>query len=95
MTDDVLRRKNARLGGKINEVLQRHPEVRDVPDEIALRQGMQVRVGTSFLERVQADLQDRARAIVELRPDLAPDFRDHSTAAVSRARPLMAQIVCR
>jgi hypothetical protein len=69
MTDE-LRNKNADLGNKIHEALQKHPELRDVADEIALKQGMWVQVGTSFLERVQSDLQERARAIVEHRPDL-------------------------
>jgi hypothetical protein len=40
-----------------------------------LKQGMKVQVGTSFLERVQANPQERARAIVELRPDLVARFR--------------------
>jgi hypothetical protein len=65
-----LRNKNADLGNKIKEVLQNHPELRDLADKIALKQGMWVQVGTSFLERVQTNLQERARAIVERRPDL-------------------------
>jgi hypothetical protein len=70
MTNDELRNKNADLRTKINEVLEKHPELRDVADEIALKQGMWVQVGTSFLERVQVNLQERARAIIERRPDL-------------------------
>ena len=69
-TDDELRNKNTDLGNKINEVLRNHPELWGVADEIALKQGLWVQVGTSFLERVQANLQERARAIIELRPDL-------------------------
>jgi hypothetical protein len=61
MTDDVLRRKNARLGGKINEVLQRHPEVRDVPDEIALRQGY-AGAGRNFIPRTGASRSARPGA---------------------------------
>lgn len=75
MTDDELRRKNAWFRGRINEGLEKHPELPDVADEIALKQGMKVQVGTSFLERVQANPQERARAIVELRPDLVARFR--------------------
>ena len=69
-TDDELRNKNTDLGNKINEVLRNHPELWGVADEIALKQGLWVQVGTSFLERVQANLQERARAIIELCPDL-------------------------
>jgi hypothetical protein len=67
---DELRRKNVRLRQKINSVLEQHPELRDAADEIALKQGAQVRVGTPFLERIEANLQERARAIIERRPDL-------------------------
>ena len=70
MTDDELRSKNADLGSKINEVLRNHPELQGAAEEIALKQGLWVQVGTSFLERVQANLRERARAIIELRPDL-------------------------
>ena len=71
-----LRHKNARLRGKINSVLEQHPELRDVTDEIALKQGLQVRGGTPFVERIQAKLQERARAIIERRPDLGHLFED-------------------
>jgi hypothetical protein len=73
---DELRRKNARLREKINSVLKQHPELRDATDEIALKQGTQVQVGTPFLERIEANLQERARAIVERRPDLEHLFDD-------------------
>jgi hypothetical protein len=71
-----LRHKNARLREKINSVLERHPELRDVMDEIALKQGTRVRIGTPFLERIQGNLQERARAIIEGRPDLEHLFDD-------------------
>ena len=71
-----LRHKNARLREKINSVLEQHPELRDVTDEIALKQGTRVRVGTPFPERIQANLQERARAIIERRPDLEHLFDD-------------------
>jgi hypothetical protein len=67
---DELRRKNVRLRRKINSVLEQHPELRDAADEVALKQGTQVRVRTPFLERIEANLQERARAIIERRPDL-------------------------
>jgi hypothetical protein len=75
-TSETLRRKNARLREKINGALHNHPELRDVVDLIALEQGSRVRVGMPFLERVNADLQERARAIIERRPDLEHLFDD-------------------
>jgi outer membrane protein TolC len=73
---DEMRRKNARLRGKINSVLEQHPELRDATDELALTQGTQVQVRVPFLERIQANLQERARAIIERRPDLEHLFDD-------------------
>jgi hypothetical protein len=70
MTKEELRRKNARLREKINLILEQHPELRDATDVIAVQQGSQVKVATPFLDRVQANLQERARAIIERRPDL-------------------------
>ena len=73
---ETLRRENGRLRDKINEVLEKHPELRDATDEIALTQGLHVEVGTPFLERVRGKLQERARAIIERRPDLERLFDD-------------------
>jgi hypothetical protein len=70
MTKEEMRHKNARLREKINLILEQHPELRDATDVIAMKQGSQVKVGTPFLDRVQANLQERARAIIERRPDL-------------------------
>ena len=44
--------------------------------EIALTQDLHVEVGTPFLERVRGKLQERARAIIERRPDLEHLFDD-------------------
>ena len=76
MIKDELRRRNARLRQKINSVLEKHPEVRDATDEVAIKQGLQVQVPAPFLERIQANLQERARAIIERRPDLEHFFKD-------------------
>jgi hypothetical protein len=73
---DASRQKNARLRDKIDDVLEKHPELRDVTEPIALRQGLHVQVGTPFLERIQGKLQERARAIIERRPDLEHLFDD-------------------
>jgi hypothetical protein len=73
---ETLRRKNARLRDKIDQVLERHPELRDLTDGIALRQDLHVQVGTPFLERIHGKLQERARAIIERRPDLEHLFDD-------------------
>ena len=71
-----LRRMNACLRDKINSVLEQHPELRDATDEIALKQSTQTEIGTSLLLRLQATLQERARAIIERRPDLEHLFDD-------------------
>jgi hypothetical protein len=71
---EELRSRNGRLREKIDSVLERHPELRDATDELALEQGLHVEVGTPFLERINGRLQDRARAIIERRPDLERFF---------------------
>jgi hypothetical protein len=76
MTRDEMRRKNARLRDRIYEILEEHPELRDVTEGIALRQDLHVQVGTPFLERVQRKLQERARAIIDCRPELERYFED-------------------
>jgi hypothetical protein len=73
---DELRHTNARLRDRINEILEAHPELRDTTDEIALHQALHVEVGTPVLERIQGKLQERARAIIERRPDLEHFFDD-------------------
>jgi len=72
--DDELRQKNAFLREKIKQISDRHPELRDLSDEIALEQSTHLEVGTPFLERVNGKLQERARAIIERRPDLERFF---------------------
>ena len=76
MTKEEMRRKNTCLRDRIGQVLEEHPELRDVTEGIALRQDLHVQVGTPFLERVQGKLQERARAIVERRPELQHYFDD-------------------
>jgi phytoene dehydrogenase-like protein len=73
---DELRNRNARLREKINSILVRHPELRDARDELALQQGLHVEVGTPILERINGRLQERARVIIERRPDLERFFDD-------------------
>ncbi len=70
MTDDLLR-KNARLRNKIRELLEGHPELEALVNEIAVKQP-----DYASLEQVQANLQERARAIVEARPELEGHFED-------------------
>jgi hypothetical protein len=70
MTRNDLRRKNACLRGQIAQVLEKDPELRDMAKGIALRQDLHVEVGTPFLERTQGKLQERARAMIEHRPEL-------------------------
>ena len=76
MRHDELRQKNVFLREKIKQISDRHPELRDLSDEIVLEQSSHVEVGTPFLERVNGKLQERARAIIERRPDLERFFED-------------------
>ena len=76
MINDEVRRRNVRLRQKINSVLEKHSELKDAMDELAIKQGLRVQVATPFLERIQANLQERARAIIERRPDLEHFFKD-------------------
>jgi hypothetical protein len=74
MISEDLHRKNASLRDRIEEILEMHPELRDVTEEIALRQDLHVRVGSPFLERTHEKLQERALAIILRRPELADYF---------------------
>ena len=66
--DDGMRAANARLRDKINEVLEKHPELRDVAEGVFLEQGMHIQVGIPFLDRMHLNLQQRARAIIRASP---------------------------
>jgi hypothetical protein len=66
-----LRGDNHRLRAKITELLGRHPELEADVNAIALKQPL-----NPSLEEVHANLQERARAIVERRPDLEEFFED-------------------
>ena len=70
MTRNDLRRKNERLRDQIAEVVEKNPELRDMTEGIALRQDLHVEVGAPFLERTQGKLQERARAMIQHRPEL-------------------------
>ena len=76
MTKDELRRRNAHLRDRIRQVLEKHPELRDVTEGLALTQDLHVQVRTPFLERVRGKLQERASAIIERRPELQHYFDD-------------------
>jgi hypothetical protein len=76
-----------------------HPELRDGAEAIALGQDLHVEVGAPFLERTRDKLQERARAIVERRPELSyismisPQrrFCGRSPPARASSRPPFAQ----
>jgi hypothetical protein len=74
MTRNDLRRKNQRLRDQIAQVEEKDRVLRDVTEEIALRQDLHVEVGTPFLDRTHGKLQERARAIIESRPELEHNF---------------------
>jgi hypothetical protein len=72
MTED-LQDKNFRLRNKITKLLEAHPELEKlevIVNEIALNQK-----GPSP-EQVQANLQERARAIIEAKPEFESYFDD-------------------
>ena len=62
------------FGTGLSKFWKKHPELRDVNEEIALRQDLHVEVGTPFLERTQGKLQERAGAIIERCPELEGYF---------------------
>jgi hypothetical protein len=70
MISEDLRRKNASLHDRIEQVLEMHPELRDGIEAIALNQDLRAEVGSPFLERTCEKLKERAQAIVEQRPEL-------------------------
>jgi hypothetical protein len=74
MTSEDLRRKNASLHDRIEQVLEMQPELRDETEAIALRQDLHVEVGAPFLERTRDKLQERARSLIERRPELEQYF---------------------
>ena len=76
MNSEDLRRKNARLHDMIEQVLEMHPELRDGTEALALNQDLHVEVGAPFLERTRDKLEERARAIIERRPELEYYFGD-------------------
>ena len=73
--NDELRRKNARLRDQIFEVVKEHQELRDVVDEVALKQGLCARVGVHFLKQVHDDLRERALAVIAANSELLDRFR--------------------
>ena len=58
-------KENARLRRKIEGALKTRPELEAVIKGIALKQP-----ANASLEQVQANLQERARAIIEAKPEL-------------------------
>jgi len=73
--DDELRRKNARLREQISDVVKESQELRDLVDEVALKQGLCTRVGVPFLKQVQDDLRERVLALVAVKPELLDQFK--------------------
>jgi hypothetical protein len=64
-----LNHKNARLGETSNQLVESHPELEVVVRDVALNQP-----SNPTPEQMQANLQERARAIIEVRPDLERSF---------------------
>jgi hypothetical protein len=70
MTDD-LQNRNFRLRNKITQLMENHPELEVIVNEIASKQPT-----SPSPEQVQANLQERGRAIIEADPDLEGYFED-------------------
>ena len=83
MTIEDLRRNNASLRDRIEQVLEMHPELRDVIESVALSQDLHVEVGAPFLQRTRDKLHERARSVMERRPDLENYFEDLVPAKAS------------
>ena len=66
-----LQGKNARLRGRIERLLESHPELEAVVNDVALKQP-----ANASLEQIQANLQERARAVIEAKPELETYFED-------------------
>ena len=65
MKENDMQYRNARLSRKIDGALKTRPELEAVIKGIALKQP-----ANASLEQVQANLQERARAIIEAKPEL-------------------------
>ena len=62
---DNLQYRNERLRRKIDGALKNRPELKAVVNNVALKQST-----SASTEQVQANLQERARAIIEAKPEL-------------------------
>ena len=65
MKENDTQYRNARLRRKIEGALKTRPELEAVINGIALKQP-----ANASLEQVQANLQERARTIIEAKPEL-------------------------
>jgi hypothetical protein len=65
MTENDLHYRNARLRRKIYGALKNRPELEAVVNNIALNEP-----ADASLEQVQANLRERARAIINAKPEL-------------------------
>jgi hypothetical protein len=61
--------KNARVRETIDRLMENHPELETVVRDVASKQP-----ANATPEQIQANLQERARAIIEARPDLEHNF---------------------
>jgi hypothetical protein len=68
MAED-LDHENERMREKINQLVEAHPELETVVRDIASKQPT-----NAAPDQAQANLQERARAIIEARPDLEHSF---------------------
>ena len=72
MTEDLQDRKTrSPYEARLEQLVDNHPELEAVVNDVALKQPT-----TASLEKVQANLQERARAIIEAKPELEGYFED-------------------
>lgn len=50
--------------------MKEHEELRDLVDEVALKQGLCARVGVPFLKQVEDNLRERALAVIAVNSEL-------------------------
>jgi hypothetical protein len=68
---EKLEQRNARLKAAIDQLVESHPELETVVNGVAVKQP-----ANASPEQVQANLQERARAIIEAKPELEGVFED-------------------
>jgi hypothetical protein len=78
MTKDELRRKNDRLRDKIDQILEQHPELRDVTEVNCVQAGLACASRHSIPRTSTGQAARAARAIMDRRLELEHYFDERS-----------------